>query len=99
MGVLRRNGLLRREAQGPHKGGPKLREEMKRASQKGHIAPDGLSAGQSADGLVDHSLKNRGSQILTGRAVVDQGLDVGLGKHTAAGRDGVDSLIIFRVFI
>ena len=68
---------------------PKLRQEMQRTSQKGHMAPNGLSAGQSADGLVNHCLENRGGEILLGGPFVDERLNICLGKNTAAGGDGV----------
>ena len=53
------------------------------------MSPDGLSAGQAADGLVDNCLEDRGCQVFLGRALIDQGLDVGLGENTAAGGDGI----------
>ena len=72
---------------------------MKGASQECYIAADGLAAGQTADGLIDYRLENGGSQILSGGAFIDQGLNIRLGKYTAAGGDGVDGLIILGVFI
>ena len=73
------------------KASPKLRQEVKRASQEGHMAPDRLAAGQTADGLVDYCLEDGGGQVFLGGALVDQGLDVGFGEHAAAGGDGVDA--------
>ena len=72
---------------------------MQGAAQEGHMSPDGLAAGQAADGLVDDSLKNRRGQVFLGRALVDQWLNIGFGKYAAAGGDGVKRLIIFRVFV
>ena len=43
--------------------------------------------------------KIEAAQVLTGRTVVDQRLDIRLGEYAAAGRDRIDRLIIFRVFI
>ena len=65
---------------------------MKRAAQERHMSPDGLAAGQSADGLVDHGLENRSGQVLLGGAVIDQRLNIGLGKYAAAGRDGIKGM-------
>ena len=76
-----------------------LREEMKGAAQKGYVSTDGFSAGQTADGLVDHCLENGSGQILPGSTVIDQGLDIGFGKYTAAGCDGINSLIIPGVLV
>ena len=59
---------------------------MKRAAQERHVSPDGLAAGQSADGLVDHGLENRSGQVFLGGTVIDQRLNIGLGKYAAAGR-------------
>ena len=72
---------------------------MERSAQESYIAADRLAAGQAADGLVYDRLKNGSRQILAGRPFIDQRLDVGLGEYAAAGGDGIDGLIIFRVFI
>ncbi len=72
---------------------------MQRSAQKCHMAADWFAAGKSADGLVDHRLKNRSRQILLGSAFVDQRLDICLGKHAAARRDRIERLIIFGVFV
>ena len=72
---------------------------MKRAAQESHMSADRFTAGQAADGLVYHRLENGGGQVFFCRALVDQGLDIGLGKNAAAGGDGVNSFIIFGIFI
>ena len=66
-----------------------LGEEMKRTAEKGHMTPDRLAAGQTADGLVDHSLENRGRQIFLRGTFVDQRLDIRFCEYAAAGCDGV----------
>ena len=63
------------------------------------MTADRLTACQTGDGLVHHSLKNRSGQVFLGSTFVDQGLDIGLGKYTAAGRDGVERFIILRIFV
>ena len=37
----------------------KLGQKVERTAQKSHMSPDGLAAGQTADGLVYYGLKNR----------------------------------------
>ncbi len=63
------------------------------------MSPDGLTAGQAGDGLVDHGLKDGGRQIFLGSALIDQGLYIGLGKHAAAGGDGIQGLVLFGIFV
>ena len=36
------------------------------------MSPDRLAAGKTADGLINHCLENRGSQIFLGSSVIDQ---------------------------
>jgi len=99
MGVVRGNDLLSGQTEGADKGIAQFWKEMERPAKEGHVSADGLSAGQAADGLVHHCLENGGGQIFSGGALVNQGLDIGLGKYAAAGGDGVDGLVIGRVFI
>ena len=54
-----------------------------------HIAADRPTLGQARNGLVDHRLVDAGGDILRAAALVDQGLYVTLGKHTAAGGDRI----------
>ena len=63
------------------------------------MSADRLTAGQTADGLVDHCLENRGGKVFFGCTVIDQWLDIGFGKNTAAGCDGVKCFIIFGIFV
>ena len=63
------------------------------------MAADRFTAGQAADGLVYDRLENGGGKVFFCRALVDQGLDIGLCENAAAGGNGVKSFIIFRVFI
>ena len=39
------------------------------------------------------------SQVFPGGALINQGLYVGFCKHTAAGRNGVDGFIMFRIIV
>ena len=99
MGIVRHDGVLRIQLQRADKGLAQLRQEVQRAAQKGNMPPDGLAAGQAGNGLVDHGLENGDCQILLGGSVVDQGLDIRLGKHAAAGGNGIDSLVVPGIFI
>ena len=99
MGILRDDRVLVIELQGPDEGVPELRQEVQRAAQEGHVATDGLAAGQAGDGLVHHRLEDGGRQVLPGGTLVDQGLDIGLREHAAAGRDGVDHAVVLRVLV
>ena len=68
---------------------------MQGSAQKCDTAPDGLAAGKAGDGLVNHGLKNGCGQVGGGRALVDEGLNIGFRKHAAAGGNGIDFLIVF----
>ena len=94
VGILRIDHIFRAQLQGPDKCLFQLRQKVQGAAQKGHAAPDGLAAGEPGNGLIHHRLKNRGCQIRFRRALVDEGLDIRLGKHAAAGGDGVNLLIV-----
>ena len=96
MGIFRVNGGLIVQLQGADKGCFQFSQEMQRATQKGNTAPDGFAAGQTGNGLIHHRLKNGGRQIGAGGAFVDERLNVRLGKHAAAGGNGVQFLVICR---
>ena len=93
VGIFHIDRMLVIELQGAYKRFFELGEEVQRSAQKGDMTPDGLAAGQSADGLIDHCLENRGSQVLLGGSFIDQGLDIGLGENTAAGRDRIKGAV------
>ena len=97
VGVFRVHGGLIGELQGADKGLFQLRQKVQRPAQKGHAAPDGLAAGKAGNSLVHHRLENGGRQVRLGGALVDQRLDIRLGKDAAAGGDGVNLLVIGRL--
>ena len=99
VGIVGIHGGLRGQLQGTDEGLLQLRQEVEGAAQEGHAAPDGLAAGQARDGLVHHGLENGGGQVRLGGALVDQGLDVGLGKDAAAGGDGINDFVFSGGFI
>ena len=73
---------------------PQLREERQRAAQIQHLAADRASLRQAGDRLVCHGRKNAGAHVALARALVQKRLHVALGKHAAAGGDGIDFLIL-----
>ena len=99
MGIVRADHMVVVKAQGADESRFQFREEVQRTSQKRHMSPDGLAAGQAGDGLVHHSLEDGGSQILFRGPFIDQGLNVCLGEHAAAGRYGIEGFVIFGIFV
>ena len=90
MGVFGINHLVRPQIQCFYKCFFQFRQKVEGAAQKGHPSLYGLSAGQSRNRLIHHGLKYRGGQVATVGTVVNQGLNIGLGKNAAAGGDGID---------
>ena len=99
VGVFHIDRVLVIQLQGPDKGVFELGQKVQGAAQEGHMAPDGLAAGQTADGLVDDRLEDGGGQVLLGGALIDQGLNIGLGKDAAAGRDRVQGPVAAGILI
>ncbi len=97
--VFRGNDLIAGQVKRADKRLPQFGKEMQRPPEKGHVAADGLAAGQAADGLVDHGLEDRRRQIFAGRTLIDQRLDIRFGEYAAAGRDRVDHPVVSGVFI
>ena len=67
-----------------------LGEILQRAAQEGDVAADGTAARQARDGLGHDSLEDGGGHVLGAGALVEQRLDVGLGKDAAAAGNGID---------
>ena len=63
--------------------------EGQRSAQIEHVTLDGAALCQACNGLVDHRLIDGAGNILCQGALVDQGLDITLGKHAATAGDGV----------
>ncbi len=72
---------------------------MERSAEESDVAADRLAAGKSADGLVDYCLEDRSRQILLGGALVDQGLNVGLGKNAAACGNRIKRSVVLGVLV
>ena len=45
---------------------------MQRPAEEGDLAPDGIPAGQPADGLFDHGLKDGGGEVFPCGPLVEQ---------------------------
>ena len=67
---------------------------MERAAEECDVAADRLAAGEARDRLIDDGLEDRGGEIGLGRALVDEGLNIGFCEHAASGGDGINFLII-----
>ena len=76
-----------------------LGEILQRAAQEGDVAADGTAARQARDGLGHDGLEDGGGHVLGAGALVEQRLDVGLGKDTAAASDGIDGGGVGREFV
>ena len=72
-----------------------LGKEGQGAAQIYDISLDLPSLCQTGDSLVDHSVKNTGGDIILPGTLVQQGLDIRFGEHTAPGSDGIGFLIGF----
>ena len=99
MGILRCDSVLVIQFQGADKGSLQLIQKVKGTAEKCNMTADRLAAGKTGNGLVYNCLENGSGKILLGGTVVDQRLDVSLGKYTAAGCDGIKRLVILRIFI
>ena len=76
-----------------------LGEVLQRAAQESDVAADGTAARQARDGLGHDSLEDGGSHVLGASALVEQWLDVGLGKDAAAAGDGIDGGSVGRELV
>ncbi len=87
------------EIQRADKSSFQLRQKVQRASEESDMPADRFAAGETADGLIDHCLKNGGGEVFSRSALVDQRLNVGFGKHAAARRNRINGFIIFGIFV
>ena len=92
--VLGEDGVLLIQLQGLHEPLPQAHEEVEGAAQKDDLALQLPALSEAGHRLVHHRLENGGGHVLLPPALVQDGLDVALGKHAAAGGDGVDLLML-----
>ena len=86
--VLGEDGVSLVQLQGFHKALPQAHEEVEGAAQEDDLALQLPALGQAGHGLVHHRLEDGGGHVLFPAALVQDGLDVTLGEHAAAGGDG-----------
>ena len=65
-------------------------QEVQGAAEEHNGAADRATARQAGDGLGGDRVEDGGGQVLVGGALVDEGLDVGLGEDAAARGDRIE---------
>ena len=63
------------------------------------MTTDWFTTCQSGNRLVDYCLENRRGKIFFCCAIIDQRLDIRLGKHTTSCSNRIKSLVILRIFV
>ena len=71
-------------------------QEVQRAAEEHDGSSDRAPARQAGDGLGGDGVEDGGGQVLVGGALVDEGLDVGLGEDAAARRNRVELRVAGR---
>ena len=99
VGVLGHNAVLLVQVEREVEAVAQLGEILQRAAQEGDVAADGTAARQARDGLGHDGLEDGGGHVLGAGALVEQRLDVGLGKDAAAAGDGIDGGGVGREFV
>ena len=94
LGVRERHHLFGRELERGDEAFAEFGQEVQRPAEEGDLAPDGIPAGQPADGLFDHGLKDGGGEVFPCGPLVEQRDHVGLGEYPAAGSDGVQGRVV-----
>ena len=92
--VLGEYGVVGIQLQGVHKALPQAHKKVEGAAQKDDLALQLPALGQTGHRLIHHGLEDRGGHVLLPPALVQNGLDVALGKHATPGGDGVDFLVL-----
>ena len=91
-GVFRTHTL---GGKGGVKGFPQFGEEGERAAQINHFTGNGTALCQTGNGLVGNRRKNAGGYVAFSGALIQKGLHIGFGKHTAPGSNGIDLFMLF----
>ena len=97
--VLRENGMVLVQLQRLHKALPQAGEEVERTAQEDNLPLQLPPLGEAGHSLIHHGLKNRGRHILLAPALVQDRLDIALGKNATAGGDGVYFFVLQGEFI
>ena len=90
VGVLGHNAVLLVQVEREVEAVAQLGEILQRAAQEGDVTADGTAARQARDGLGHDGLEDGSGDVLGAGALVEERLDVGLGKDAAAAGDGID---------
>ena len=77
-----------------HKALLQAHKEVEGAAEKDDPALQLPALGEACHRLVNHRLEDGGGHVLLPPALVQDGLDVAFGKHTAAGGDGIDLFML-----
>ncbi len=91
-GVKAEFGKDRSASVKPERMGKTLSESaaiVQRPTEEHDLSFYAASLYQSGDGLVHHGLENACRYVRFCRALIEKGLDIGLGKHSAARGDGI----------
>ncbi len=88
--VLGHNAVLLVQVEREVEAVAQLGEVLQRAAQEGDVAANGTAARQARNGLGHDGLEDGGRHVLGAGALVEQRLDVSLGKDAAAAGDGID---------
>ena len=99
MGILWCDNVFVIQLESTDKRFSQFREEMKRSTEESNMSADWFSAGKTTDGLVDDCLENRSRQVFFGSTVIDQRLDICLGKYATAGCNRIKCFVIFGIFV
>ena len=92
--VFRKDGMLPVQLQGLHKTLPQAHQEVEGPAQKDDLSLQLPALGEAGYRLVHHRLEDGGGYVLFPTALVQDGLDIALGEHTAAACNGVDLLVL-----
>ena len=92
--VLGENGVFPVQLEGLHKPLPQAHEEVQRPAQEDDPALQLPALGEAGHGLVHHRLEDGGGHVLLPPPLVEDGLDVALCEHPAAGGDWVNFLML-----
>ena len=87
--VFGEQGVFFVQFQRSGKGVPQPLQERQRAAQKQHVSGNASALCQTGNRLVHHCLKDAGSDVLPPCSLIQQGLNVRLGEHAAAGSNGI----------
>ena len=92
--VLGENGVLLVQFQSGNKALPQALQEVQGTTQEDDLALQLTALGQAGHRLVHDRLEDGGGHVLLAPALVQDGLDIALGEHAAAGGDGIDLLML-----